>query len=151
MSSQIFGTVVGGVIASGTQLLVGLRESRREQRLDRAQAQGVWRALQIQTIAELQDDLVAVAAGTRLEASEALPTFGAAPGVDVETMQRLVSAKSLCSRLEDRELAAQIAGWIAAVHAATEQAAHDALIEQRGPLSEIQERLGTALRGYHQE
>lgn len=141
--STLFGVVIGGMIASGTQLLVDLRAGRRETRAARATADEQWRALQIATIVDLQEQLeatavtitAAVVQGSR-DANAVLTPHG--------------RVLMLTARLEDARLAADIRTWQQDMRNAsatdTDGQAWGALGERRGAL---QDRLGEAIKQYH--
>lgn len=150
--STLAGVIVGGVIASGTQLLVDWRSGRRESKAARAAADAEWATLQITTIVDLQEQLDAymMLIGRLVTQPPKSGLFGKQPPLpDYSSYGR---AAMLCSRLEDAELAADVRQWLKDMNTR--------LVEDPPLTSEnvvahterrvvLQDRLGDAIKKYH--
>jgi len=153
----VVAVVVGGAIATTTQITTQLLSNRREQRRElgaaTAKAAAEWKALQIATLADMQENLEEGASNI----STALVDAATARrwrwnGENFPAMLPFTRALMLCSRLEDRQLAADVRAWIVNNR---ELMSSEAPLEQdwtaiRDRRIALQDRIGEAIRALHE-
>ncbi|UWE08572.1 hypothetical protein [Actinacidiphila bryophytorum] len=150
------GVIVGGAIATttqvGTQLWSNWRDGKQQSRAAKAERD----ALQVRTLADLQEQLEAVSVLVGGEAARPVRAtmFNnpfTAPNQEVPDLTPFSRAVMLCSRLDDRELGASVRAWLKDLRfALTEEPLNSAtLFALRDRRVELQDRLGAALLGFH--
>ena len=154
--TPIAAVAVGSALTYVAQWTTERRVNRRADAKAKADALGqqraAWRVFQVESIADLQEQLEAIAAMIGVELSER-PSRLAKREPKSESRAALTPfgrAAMLTYRLGDETLAADVRLWLRntreAMNPSTGQADFDALRDRRAGL---QERLGVALRAYH--
>lgn len=155
------GVIVGGAIVTctqiGTQFWTNRREVRQRSRAVTAQAEADRKALQIRTLADLQEQIeaVSVAVGTAIAEPVKLPTLKAMFGGGSKSIPDLTSfsrALMLCSRLDDRELAETARTWLKELRVVCSTAPfdQDAYYALRDRRIVFQDRLGEKLLSFYE-
>lgn len=154
--SPVAAAAVGAVLAYLIQWTTERRVNKRADLKAQAEALGqqraAWRAFQVDTSADLQEQLEAIAAmvGVELSQQPALLSRRSNKADDRAALTPFGRAVMLTSRLDDQSLAADVRLWLRntreAMNPSTPQTEFDALRDRRVGL---QERLGTVLRSYH--
>lgn len=154
--TPVVAVVVGGAIATttqiATQLLGNRRESRRELRAASAKAAAEWRTLQLQTLADMQENLEQGASNISEVLADSPGMLGWRRGQKFPEMVPFARALMLCSRLEDRQLAADVRAWIVANRnlMSQEQWKAQDWIAIRDRRIALQDRIGDAIRAMHE-
>jgi hypothetical protein len=116
----------------------------------RAKRQEEWAAFQIQTIADLQEQLDAISPVLGVDTNErelagVLKAMSSAGGMPAHLVAHS-RAMMLCSRLEDMDLAAQIRMWLSETRAAIAGTLGDEFGRLRDERLALQDDLGLALK-----
>ena len=157
INSALAGVVAGGALTYGSTVLTNRSTAQRDDRKAEAEArakrQEEWAAFQIQTIADLQEQLDAISpvlgAGTNERELEGiLKAMSSADGMPAHLVA-YSRAMMLCSRLEDMDLAAQIRAWLSKTRAAIAGTLGNEFARLRDERLALHDDLGRALKKYH--
>ncbi|MEW2451204.1 hypothetical protein AB0896_27225 [Streptomyces parvulus] len=149
-TSQLAGTLLGGLIASGTsvglQVMANWRESRRESRKEAAEDRAAHKARLIDGLRELQEELSGLAAVIDIDATTVSGEF---VSTGTEVARHHTRAMIACSRMENAELAGAVRDWLSELHATLEHHRRD-LVQPYGPrLHDLQRQIGAELNRLH--
>jgi len=157
INSALAGVVAGGALTYGSTVLTNRstaqRDDRKAQAEARARRQEEWAAFQIQTIADLQEQLDAISPVLGVDTNErelegVLKAMSSAGGMPAHLVA-YSRAMMLCSRLEDMDLAARIRVWLGQARAAIAGTLGDEFGRLRDERLALQDDLGLALKKYH--
>lgn len=160
-SAPNVGVIVGGAIAAaaqfGTQWWGNWRETKREGRNAAGQARAERDALQVRTLADLQEQLEAVSVMFGGEAARPVKAamfrnLFTADNYDIPDLTPYSRTVMLCSRLHDQELASAVRAWLKDVRITLSQMplTSEAIFALRDRRVGLQDRLGERLLSYYQ-
>jgi hypothetical protein len=156
-NSALTGVLAGGLLTFGTTMLTNRSTAQRDDRKAQAAASARrredWAAFQIQTIADLQEQLDAISPvlGVSTNDRELRGVLKAmAPGSQMPAHLVAYSrAMMLCSRLEHANLAARIRTWLNDTRTAIAGTLDDEFERLRDERLAIQADLGLSIKKYH--